>query len=124
RARRGHRGSRPAAADARTAPAARSPARRRARDLRRGAVMTLTVLTDRSLVRAAGGSVRHVLVSFTAPEPARAASRPPVNVSLVIDRSGSVGGQKIDLARQAVVQALRTLRSTDRFSVVSYDHEI
>jgi Ca-activated chloride channel homolog len=86
--------------------------------------MTLTVLTDRSLVRAAGASVRHVLVSFTAPDAVRAASRPPVNVSLVIDRSGSMGGQKIDLARQAVVQALRTLRSTDRFSVVSYDQEV
>src|SRR5262245_60613993 len=86
--------------------------------------MNLTVLTDRSLTHAAGQSIRHVLVAFTAPEPARASSRPPVNVSLVIDRSGSMGGQKIDLARAAVAQALRMLRSSDRFSVVCYDHEI
>jgi Ca-activated chloride channel homolog len=86
--------------------------------------MNLTVLTDRPLVRAAGQSVRYVLASFTAPEPARTATRPAVNVSLVIDRSGSMGGQKIDLARSAVVQALRMLRSSDRFSVVSYDHEV
>src|SRR5262245_39226986 len=86
--------------------------------------MNLTVLTDRSLIPAAGQSVRHVLVAFTAPEPARASSRPPVNVSLVIDRSGSMGGQKIDLARAAVVQALRMLRSPDRFSVVCYDQEV
>jgi Ca-activated chloride channel family protein len=45
-------------------------------------------------------------------------------VSFVLDRSGSMGGSKIALARQAVVQALRMLRASDRFSVVIYDHEV
>jgi Ca-activated chloride channel family protein len=35
-----------------------------------------------------------------------------------------MGGQKIDLARRAVVQALRLLRPADRFSIVIYDHEV
>ena len=86
--------------------------------------MNLSVQTDRSLVRAAGKSVRYVLVSFAAPEPARLQDRPPVNVSLVIDRSGSMGGQKIGLAKTAVINALRLLRSSDRFSVVSYDDRV
>jgi Ca-activated chloride channel family protein len=86
--------------------------------------MNLSVQTDRSLVRAPGKSVRYVLVSFTAPEPARRQDRPPVNVSLVIDRSGSMGGQKIELAKTAVGHALRLLRSSDRFSVVSYDDRV
>ena len=86
--------------------------------------MTLKVQTDRTLIRAEGRSVRYVLLSFTAPEAAGAAAREPVNVSFVIDRSGSMGGSKIRLAREAVLQALRMLKSTDRFSVVSYDHEI
>ena len=35
-----------------------------------------------------------------------------------------MGGSKITLAREAVIQALRMLRDTDRFSVIAYDNEI
>jgi Ca-activated chloride channel family protein len=82
------------------------------------------VQTDRTLVRAGGNSRRYVLLSFTAPEAPRASTREPVSVSFVIDRSGSMGGSKIQLAREAVVQALHMLKPTDRFSVISYDHEV
>ena len=83
--------------------------------------MTLNVQTDRRLVRAEGHSARYVLVSFAAPESPHAAKREPVNVAFVIDRSGSMGGSKIRLAREAVVQAPgvgsllgRLLRQRDR----------
>lgn len=86
--------------------------------------MTLTAQTDRTLVRAGSESVRYAMVTFTAPPAARAASRPPVNIALVLDRSGSMAGRKIQLARSALVQSLRMLSVTDRFSVVCYDNEI
>ena len=86
--------------------------------------MHITVQTDRTLIRQRGRSVRYALLEFTAPEPSRQASRPPLNVSFVIDRSGSMGGSKIELARTAVIQALRMLRETDRFSVISYDDQV
>ena len=86
--------------------------------------MNLKVQTDRTLVREAGKSTRHVLLTFTAPEAVRTTTRPPLNVSFVIDRSGSMGGSKITLAREAVIQALRMLRDTDRFSVIAYDTDI
>ena len=86
--------------------------------------MNLNIQTDRRLIRATYKSTRYVLLSFTAPEPRHATARTPVNIALVIDRSGSMGGQKIELARTAVVQALQMLRPTDRFSVISYDHEV
>ena len=86
--------------------------------------MTLHVQTDRTLVRTAGRSVRYVLLSFAAPEARHASVRDPINVTFVIDRSGSMGGSKIRLAREAVVQALRMLKATDRFSVIAYDHEV
>jgi Ca-activated chloride channel family protein len=84
----------------------------------------LNAQTDRTLIRAAGHSTRYVLLSFEAPESPNAAARPPIAVSFVIDRSGSMGGPKIHLARKAVVQALRMLRPTDRFSIVIYDHNV
>jgi Ca-activated chloride channel family protein len=86
--------------------------------------MSLNVQTDRTLIRAGGRSTRYVLLSFDAPASPYAAARPPVDVSFVIDRSGSMGGSKIDLARKAVVQALRMLRPSDRFSIVIYDHDV
>lgn len=86
--------------------------------------MSLTVRADRTLIRAQGGSVRHALVEITAPDAPSRATRAPVNVALVLDRSGSMGGQKIALARMAVEHALRLLRLTDRFSLVVFDDEV
>jgi len=86
--------------------------------------MTLSVRTDRKLVRAAARSTRYALVSFEAPVAPDKAGRRPVNIALVLDRSGSMGGEKIRLAREAARQALRTLRPADRFSLVVYDDRI
>jgi Ca-activated chloride channel family protein len=86
--------------------------------------MNLQVQADRTLVRTSGTSTRYALLTFTAPEAASSRAREPINVAFVIDRSGSMGGSKIRLAREAVVQALRMLRSADRFSVVMYDDQI
>jgi Ca-activated chloride channel homolog len=86
--------------------------------------MIMSVRTDRSLVRASAHSARYALASIVAPRAERAHTRGPVNVAFVLDRSGSMGGQKIELARRAVDHALQLLQSTDRFSLVVYDSEI
>jgi Ca-activated chloride channel homolog len=84
----------------------------------------ITVQTDRALIQATAPSTRYALVSLVAPQTVRAQSREPVNVALVLDRSGSMGGQKIQLARRAVDHALKLLREDDRFSLVVYDERI
>lgn len=89
--------------------------------------MTLTLRTDRELIRANGRSNRYILARIEAPAaPPRAESerRRPVNVAFVIDRSGSMGGTKIQLARRAIVDAVGRLRPEDRFSIVAYDDQI
>ncbi len=87
--------------------------------------MTLSIRTDRQLIRGAHRSNRYLLVSFTAPQAPRRESRRPVNVAFVLDRSGSMSGDnKFRLARQAVEQSLRMLRPEDRFSLVVYDEAI
>ena len=86
--------------------------------------MKITVATDRSLVRASGDSTRYALASIVAGRVARAHSRAPVNVAFVLDRSGSMNGSKIRLARRAVDHALRLLRGDDRFALVVYDSQI
>ncbi|MDQ6831165.1 MAG: VWA domain-containing protein [Gemmatimonadota bacterium] len=87
--------------------------------------MSFTIRTDRSLIRAGARSTRHVLVRVSAPEANARATRLPVNVALVLDRSGSMSDErKFTLAREAVEQALRMLRPEDRFSLVVYDTDI
>ena len=87
--------------------------------------MRLSLRTDRRLLRAEARSTRYLLVSITAPAAPRRASRIPVNVGFVLDRSGSMDGErKFGLAREAVEQALRLLRPEDRFTLVVYDTEV
>src|SRR5687768_1546758 len=87
--------------------------------------MTLTIRTDRRLIRARASSTRYVLVAFTAPEAAPRTDRLPANVALVLDRSGSMAGErKFELARSAVEQALAMLHAEDRFTLVVYDTEV
>jgi len=87
--------------------------------------MHVSLRTDRTLLRSAGGSTRYLMIAVTAPAAAPRAGRLPVNVGLVLDRSGSMDGErKFELAREAVEQALRLLRPEDRFTLVVYDDEV
>ena len=82
--------------------------------------MRLNVSTDRNLIRSLASSTRYVVARLTAPAGA-SRQRRAVNVSIVIDRSGSMGGDKIVLARKAAQRAIDMLDPRDRFSVVIYD---
>ena len=87
--------------------------------------MTISLRTDRHLIRANARSERHLLVGIVAPIAEPRAGRQPVSIALVLDRSGSMDGErKFDLARDAVEQALRMLRPEDRFTLVVYDQEV
>jgi len=87
--------------------------------------MTFTIATDRQLIRAGASSARYVMVSAVAPEAPHRGVRLPVNIALILDRSGSMdGARKFVLAREAVEQALRMLNTEDRFALVVYDDTI
>jgi len=50
--------------------------------------------------------------------------RTPVNVALVLDKSGSMQGEKIARAREAAISAIRRLRPEDIVSVITYDSTV
>jgi Ca-activated chloride channel family protein len=50
--------------------------------------------------------------------------RPPINLSLVLDRSGSMAGDKLENAKEAAIAALRRLAEQDLFSLVIYSTNV
>ncbi len=86
--------------------------------------MTLHITTDRPLVRAGVHSTRYVRIRFTAPEAPRHGERLPLDVALVIDKSGSMGGGKLELAKMAARRAVELLGPRDHVALVAYDTDV
>lgn len=79
---------------------------------------------DRTVLPANQESPAVVKVTLDAPPPPKQSERPPVNLCIVLDRSGSMSGRKMEKAKEAAVEALQRLGSQDLFSMVIYDHEV
>ncbi len=90
-----------------------------------GATMTLKMRPERRLIRERG-SFRyldfHVQVNQAAASPETA--RTPLTLALVLDRSGSMQGEKIRIAKQAALGVLDRLDERDHAAVVVFDDKI
>ena len=82
---------------------------------------SLSVRQDRQLIRPNSHSRRFVLAEIVAPRATSERGRAPVHLSLVIDRSGSMSGDKLRVAKSAAEEAIGRLQNGDRFSVIVYD---
>lgn len=65
-----------------------------------------------------------VLVKINPPPLETDLNRPPINLGLIIDRSGSMAGRKIEFARQSASYAVQQLLPTDRVSVTIFDDRV
>ncbi len=87
--------------------------------------VTCKVELDRGVLPAGASQRAVVRVSLDAPLVREQAERPPVNLAIVLDRSGSMGsGGKLEKAKEAAIAALRKLGERDVFSLVMFDHEV
>jgi Ca-activated chloride channel family protein len=71
----------------------------------------------------AGGTLPFVL-RIVPPQPAASSRRPPLNLALVIDRSGSMSGAPLEHAKRAAATVVSALRPEDRVAVVAYDDSV
>jgi Ca-activated chloride channel homolog len=85
--------------------------------------LKLELSLDRNLAWSRGGSVRYLRARLVAgaEENLEAKRRPPQNLGIVLDRSGSMGGKPLDLAKRAVEKVLDLLDEQDRFSLVLFN---
>src|SRR3712207_2057060 len=87
-------------------------------------VPTIDLIPLRAAVSSDSPTTLDVLVRITPPKVEVELKRPILNIGLVIDRSGSMSGQKIEYARQAACYAVQQLLPTDRVSVTIYDTQV
>ncbi len=83
--------------------------------------MKVNYTLSQSLIGADSQTNLDLLISFQASEKATSSSRRPLNLSLVLDRSGSMGGTPLRYAIQAAQKLVDYLTPEDFLSVVIYD---
>lgn len=86
-----------------------------------GEVSLRAVLARPFLAATTTPQVAYVLLE-TQPASQMIQVRMPVNVCFVLDRSGSMKGEKIERLRQAVVKAIELLDQQDSVAIVIFDH--
>ena len=86
--------------------------------------IVLKLSPDSVLVKRTVETKRIIEISLKAPVAASSKQRSPVNLALVIDRSGSMAGEKIEYVKQAAMHVLDLLFDQDRVSIVAFDDEI
>ena len=87
-----------------------------------GADLTLRVAPERDLIYDRGPREVVVQIDLDARRPEHG-KRTPMNLSVVLDRSGSMQGAKIEKARQAACVAIDHLGDNDYFSLVTFDND-
>ncbi len=83
------------------------------------------MFTAREQLEAGKDQTVEVLIRITPPPPqVSSAGRPALNLSLVLDRSGSMQGEKMVRAREAAMFCVDQMLASDRLSVVTFDDYI
>jgi len=66
----------------------------------------------------------YVQISLTGLPMGRPEMRAPVNLAIVLDKSGSMQGQKLHHAKTAAINAVRMLHPNDIVSIITYDDTV
>ncbi len=86
---------------------------------------SIELITEKAKLVKGGRQNVDLLIRIIPPEPdAAAGKRPKLNIGIALDRSGSMGGPKMDHAREAAKYCVDQLLSSDNFSAVIFDDQV
>ncbi len=86
--------------------------------------LTLTVGIECPKIEASMPSQRLMEVTVAAPSVSPTSNRPSLNLALVLDRSGSMTGDKLAYVKEAACHVLNQLDERDRVAIIAYDNEV
>jgi Ca-activated chloride channel homolog len=87
--------------------------------------LALRVRPERKLIRKGGSELSIDFSIQVGPAPAqKKPERPPLKLALVLDRSGSMQGEKLSIAKRATLAVLDQLAERDKVAVVVFDDRI
>ncbi len=84
----------------------------------------LQLAADKAVISSEKDCRRILEMTITPPLHEADKQRAPLNLALVLDRSGSMQGEKLHYARQAAAHVLDLLEEQDRAAVVFYDDQV
>ncbi len=84
----------------------------------------LSAAMSKPLVPAGKKETVYIKIGLTGVKPDKSHGRAAANIAIVLDKSGSMAGDKIRDARQAAIDAIRRLNRDDIVSVVTYDSTV
>jgi Ca-activated chloride channel homolog len=73
-----------------------------------------------NLVKLDESQLLYMLLEVSPREEKESLPSPPLNICLVLDRSTSMQGDKMDMVKATAIQLLRSLRAEDVFSVIAF----
>lgn len=86
--------------------------------------MQARIRLDHTLLAIEGEHRVHAMLELVAPDVRDAGRRPALGLALVLDRSGSMAGPKLEVARRCAAWVVERLAPSDRVAVVAYDDEV
>ena len=86
--------------------------------------LTLEAAPGFSVLKAGAKQQAWIRVGLKGFQLKREGARAPINVAIVLDRSGSMQGDKIQQAREAAIGALDMLNANDIVSIIAYDSDV
>src|SRR4051812_23400753 len=86
--------------------------------------MQVTPHTDVDVVAIEQDDAVSVMLELFAPTSQSDATRPPAAVEIVLDRSGSMNGDRLETAKHALISLIDRLRPDDRLGVIAFDDDI
>lgn len=89
-----------------------------------GDLISFELHVDADVIASEVPSQRVLEMVITPPATQNTVLRPSLNLALVIDRSGSMSGEKLEYVKKAALHVLDIMKEQDRVAIITFDTEV